>query len=50
MGNDAAVACFVDAAGNNHADNYWNVNDPKYFSNPVAVSTIFDNLLHAVPS
>ncbi len=39
MGNDAAVACFADAAGNNHADNYWNVREPNFFSNPVAVST-----------
>ena len=43
MGNDAAVACFIDADGNAHADNYWNVLDypaspTGFFSLPVAVS------------
>ena len=37
MGNDAAVACFVDSVGVDHVDNYWNVLDPAFFSYPVAV-------------
>jgi hypothetical protein len=36
MGNDAAVACFFDAE-TGHADNYWNVLDPKFYSYPVEV-------------
>ena len=45
MGNDAAVACFADADGNAHADNYWNVleyaaSPTGFFSLPVAVSNM----------
>ena len=44
MGNDAAVACFADADGIAHTDNYWNVLDPAFFSFPVEVSSIFFKL------
>ena len=56
MGNDAAVACFADADGNAHADNYWNVleyaaSPTGFFSLPVAVSNMYrkdtEHLYHA---
>ncbi len=42
MGDDAVVACFVDADGNAHVDNFWNIDNPK-FTLPVAVSGHLDS-------